>query len=306
MQKGHFEWLHHLGTVAALTVVYFCLNVTSYGLSTFMPAIIKAQVGSTSQAASYLTTLPYLCAFCMMLVNGRHSDRSGERIWHVAVPLSCLTLAIGVAAVASNYSMLPMFVMLVFCCVGTFMYAHLPAFWPIPSIFLGSTAAASAIGFINMIGNLGGYVGPEIVGKAATSATGEEVNFSLSLWRIAPWPVVAATIIVTLGLARRKSFTAARTKSAQPGRVRAVIRPARAATRHAASSTRPAAPLRGPNAPDARRESLPRPAAARRLRAADTSRRPGSRPTASERRTARAARFPTRRSTCAAPVNNMK
>ena len=50
--------------------------------------------------------------------------------------------------------------------VGTFMYSHLPAFWPIPTIFLGGAAAASAIGFVNMIGNLGGSVGPIMVGKA--------------------------------------------------------------------------------------------------------------------------------------------
>ncbi len=209
-QSGHFEWLHHLGTVLALTVVYFCLNVSGYGLSTFMPKIIAAKLDVEGDTASYLATIPYLFAFAAMFINGRHSDRTGERVWHVGVPLSCLTLAIALAAIANNYLDSRVGMMLVLCCVGTFMYCHLPAFWPIPTIFLGSTAAASAIGFINMIGNLGGSVGPTIVGKAATASAG---SFSLSLWRVAPWPVVAATIVVTLGYLRRRSFDAARGKS---------------------------------------------------------------------------------------------
>ena len=211
MQTGHFEWLHHLGTVLALTLVYFCLNVSGYGLSTFMPKIIAAKLDVEGDKASYLATIPYLCAFVAMFINGRHSDRTGERVWHVAVPLSCLTLAIGTAAITNHYVDSPIVMMLVLCCVGTFMYCHLPAFWPIPTIFLGSTAAASAIGFINMIGNLGGSVGPTIVGQSATGSGG---NFSLSLAKVAPWPVVAAAIIVSLGVLRRRSFSAARGKSA--------------------------------------------------------------------------------------------
>jgi hypothetical protein len=60
---------------------------------------------------------------------------------------------------------------------GTNMYAHLPAFWPIPSMFLGVVAAASAIGFINMIGNLGGTTGPVIVGTAVTKDISAVKNF---------------------------------------------------------------------------------------------------------------------------------
>ncbi len=209
---SHFQWIHHLGTVLSLTFVYFCLNVSGYGLSTFMPAIIRSKLGVSDQAASYLAALPYTCAFAAMLFNGRHSDRSGERIWHVAIPLACLTLAVILAASTYGYVTAPILVMLIICCVGTFMYSHLPAFWPIPTIFLGSSAAASAIGFINMIGNLGGYLGPRMVGSTASSS-GQAVDFSKSLWWIAPWPVTAAAIILILGFARRRSFLDARSKS---------------------------------------------------------------------------------------------
>ena len=98
-----------------------------------------------------------------MLLNGRHSDRSGERIWHVAIPLSMLSVSVYLAVLLDGTGILAVAVMI--ACVGTFLYSHLPAFWPIPSLFLGAATAASAIGFINMVGNLGGSVGPTLVGQ---------------------------------------------------------------------------------------------------------------------------------------------
>jgi ACS family tartrate transporter-like MFS transporter len=207
---GYGVLVHHLGMIALLTVVYFCLNVTSYGLTGFMPAIIKSQAGVSNQVASYLAALPYLMAFIAMLVNGWHSDRTGERFWHVAVPLALLSVGIWIAAALDGVSVVPVLVMIAL--VGTFMYAHLPAFWPVPTMFLGATVAAAAIGFINMIGNLGGSVGPMVVGKAATGQT----SFAPALLRIAPWPLVGALIILIVGYLRRRSATPARRNESGP------------------------------------------------------------------------------------------
>ena len=66
-------------------------------------------------------------------------------------------------------------------------------------MFLGSIAAASAIGFINMVGNLGGSVGPMIVGDAARANN----DFATALWRLAAFPFVAATITLAVGYLRR-------------------------------------------------------------------------------------------------------
>jgi ACS family tartrate transporter-like MFS transporter len=202
---GHWAWVHHLGMVLLLTVVYFFLNLTSYGLSMFMPAIIKSQSKLSSEAASYVAALPYLVAFVVMLLNGRHSDRSGERIWHVAVPLAMLSVGIFAAALSDGIPVVPVIIMIIG--VGAFMYAHLPAFWPIPTMFLGSTAAASAIGFINMIGNLGGSVGPTIVGEVSKG----QDSFAPALLRLAPWPFGAALVILVVGYVRRKSVARPRT-----------------------------------------------------------------------------------------------
>jgi nitrate/nitrite transporter NarK len=66
-------------------------------------------------------------------------------------------------------------------------------------MFLGSAAAASAIGFINMVGNLGGFYGPLIVGELSSRTT----SFGPALEKIAPWPIYSAVIILLVGLARR-------------------------------------------------------------------------------------------------------
>jgi sugar phosphate permease len=198
---GHWVWVRHVGMVLLLTCVYFGLNFSSYGLSMFMPKIIQAQTGRSGQVSSLLAALPYAMAFLGMLINGRHSDRTGERIWHVAIPLALLSLGIALTAALDGVGLLPVLVMIFL--VGPFMYAHLPAFWPIPTMFLGAVAAASAIGFINMIGNLGGFFGPTVVGEAATSAQGT-VHFARALLLLAPWPLASAAIIVIAGYVRRK------------------------------------------------------------------------------------------------------
>jgi MFS family permease len=195
---GHWVWVHHLGMVLLLTFVYFCQNLTSYGMSMFMTAIIKSQSGLSGKYASFLAGLPYLMGLIGMLLNGRHSDRTGERFWHAAVPLTLFSAGIWVAALCDGIPVLPVVIMIFW--VGTFMYAHLPAFWPIPTMFLGATAAASAIGFINMIGNLGGFVGPMLVGKEATG----QVSFAPALRLLAPWPLLAAVIILVAGYFRRR------------------------------------------------------------------------------------------------------
>ncbi len=168
---GHWEWVHHLGMVALLTLVYFGLNVSSYGLSMFMPAIIKSQTGATALGAALITGVYYLIAASTMLFNGWHSDHTHERIWHVCIPLAVQGTGIYLAAMFDNVAVLPVVIVMLF--VGTTHYAHLPAFWPIPTMFLGAIAAASAIGFINMVGNLGGHFGPTWVGGAVT----EDINW---------------------------------------------------------------------------------------------------------------------------------
>src|SRR5262249_57043832 len=133
----------------------------SYGLTMFMPMIIKSQSGLSDTWSGILAALPYLMALAGMLLNGWHSDHTHERIGHVAVPLTCLSIGIFLTAWFDRSGFVP--VLLMIFLVGPFLYAHLPTFWPLSSTFLGAAAAASAIGFINIIGNLRGTFAPATV-----------------------------------------------------------------------------------------------------------------------------------------------
>lgn len=130
-----------------------------YGVTFWLPTIIKAFGIEDYFQVGLISAIPYGISTIGMLVIGRHSDRTGERRLHYigTVSLGAAGLALS-GAFASN----PLIAML-FLSVGTLgIIAALPLFWPMPTAFLAGTAAAAGIGIINSVGNLGGYIGPNI------------------------------------------------------------------------------------------------------------------------------------------------
>src|ERR1700687_3476573 len=112
-----------------------------------------------------LAALPYLAGFISQQINGWHSDLTRERRWHAAIPIFCcgaslLLAVIFRANVALSVAM--------FTLMGAGYFAFHPGFWPIPTKFLSESAAAAGIGMINSVGNLGGFVGPMIMGYLVT------------------------------------------------------------------------------------------------------------------------------------------
>lgn len=146
--------------VLLLCAVYFCLVSSVFGFTFWLPTILKKLSGLSNFAVSAIAALPYCVGLLAMLVNGWSSDRRNERRWHTAVCCMCISLGLGLSVVP-NGAALPM---LMFCVAAVGMYGYLPSFWSIPSSFLSGTAAAAAIGLINSFGNLGGFVGPYVVG----------------------------------------------------------------------------------------------------------------------------------------------
>jgi len=106
-------------------------------------------------------------AIAMVLV-GLHSDRTGERRWHAAVPAFAGALALGVAAYSN--SLAPLIAGISVALLGVF--SIMGPFWAMPTTLLSGTAAAVGIALINSVGNLGGYFGPRIIGEVRT-ATGQ-------------------------------------------------------------------------------------------------------------------------------------
>jgi ACS family tartrate transporter-like MFS transporter len=158
----HLSWLRSLydRRVIALGFVYMGINIPQYGLSFFLPQIVKSFGGLSNFEAGVITALPYAVGAVGMVVWGRHSDNAAERKWHVVVPLATIVLGLGLAAVSSN----PTIKMLWLCLAGFGFFSVLPVFWTLPAAFLSGTAAAAGIAAVNSIGNLGGYFGPQIFG----------------------------------------------------------------------------------------------------------------------------------------------
>lgn len=146
--------------VIRLTVIYFFAVSSIYSLTIWLPTFLKRASGMSDLAVTTLSILPYVAVLLAMLFNGWHSDRTNERRWHTAIPLMFGAVAFALTILSGSHFWLA-FVCLI---VASSANAFLPSFWPVPSAFLGESAAAASIGLINSIGNLGSLVTPSVIG----------------------------------------------------------------------------------------------------------------------------------------------
>jgi ACS family tartrate transporter-like MFS transporter len=149
-----------LPAVIQLTLIYFFAVSSIYALSIWLPTFLKRSSNMSNLSISLLSMIPYFVVLLAMLFNGWHSDRTNERRWHTAVPLILGVIAFSLLILAGSN------LWFAFACIVVAASANsfLPAFWPIPSVFLGESAAAASIGLINSIGNLGSFVTPSVIG----------------------------------------------------------------------------------------------------------------------------------------------
>ncbi len=155
-----WEALRHRDVIL-LTLCYFGAMTGSYGIAFWLPTILKRLSGQSDLKVTLMAALPYVAAFVAQQVNGWHSDKTQERRWHAAVPVFVcgLALCFAVAFQGNLAFSLGLFVV----GAGAF-YGFQPVFWAVPTIFLSESAAAASIGLINSVGNLGGFVGPMVIG----------------------------------------------------------------------------------------------------------------------------------------------
>jgi ACS family tartrate transporter-like MFS transporter len=152
--------------VLALALIYFGTSAGLYTLGIWAPQII-GQFGLSTMQVGLLNAVPPTIAIAAMILWARHSDRTGERTWHVVI--ACLVAAVGLlAGVASSV----VAVVAALTVVNVGISAAKPPLWAMPTMFLSGTAAAAGIATINSIGNLGGFVGPWAIGwiKDATGS----------------------------------------------------------------------------------------------------------------------------------------
>jgi MFS transporter, ACS family, tartrate transporter len=144
--------------VMLICLIYFLNTTVTYGLFLWLPQMIEEAFGGRRFVA---VMIPFAFALVAMVLVGRHSDRTGERKWHVAGSafVAALGMLLAAAFRADPWMLVASFTI---CQMG--QRSVQPTFWTLPPLFLGGTAAAAGIALINSIGNLGGYLGPWAMG----------------------------------------------------------------------------------------------------------------------------------------------
>jgi ACS family tartrate transporter-like MFS transporter len=172
-----------------VAIPYLCIVSAFYGISFWLPQMVQATSGLGSSMVVLLSAIPYVAATVGLVVIGAHSDRTGERRWHVAVP--CLIGAAGFVLTVLLPQTLP--ISLLTLSIAAFgIWGTLGPFWTLPTAFLRGTAAAGGIALVNSVGNVGGFVGPMLVGWVR-EGTGQ---FSAGLILLAAILVVGAAVVV--------------------------------------------------------------------------------------------------------------
>jgi len=182
-------------TVIQLTLIYFFAVISIYSLSIWLPTFLKRGSGMSNLAVTMLSIIPYVAVLLAMLFNGWHSDRTNERRWHTAIPLMLGAVAFALTILSGTHFWFAFACLIVASCANAF----LPSFWPIPSAFLGESAAAASIGLINSIGNLGSFVTPSVIGYFLDRTH----SFTLGFLYVIVSLLIAIVLVLTLRMRPR-------------------------------------------------------------------------------------------------------
>jgi ACS family tartrate transporter-like MFS transporter len=181
------------GKVWLLSSVYFLNTVVTYGIFLWLPKILQDASGLSGMRLSLVTAIPFVIALVGMIVIGAHSDRTGERKGHVAA--CALTAATGLILAVVFQASVPLLV-LSFALSQLGQRSVMSVFWSIPPMILGGTAAAAGIALINSVGNLGGSVGPSVMGWLREGTS----SYSAGLLVLATALVLEAILVMSLKL----------------------------------------------------------------------------------------------------------
>jgi MFS transporter, ACS family, tartrate transporter len=187
--------------VLALAVIYFGTSAGLYTLGIWAPSIIK-QLGVSTMTVGFLNMVAPAVSVLAMYLWSRHSDRTGERSWHVVIACLCASTGLILAGASTDLILAGataglVTVILTLTMVNIGISSCKPPLWSMPTIFLSGPAAAAGIATINAIGNLGGFIGPSMIGWIKQS-TG---SFAGGLYFVAGLLVLSA--VLTLVLAKR-------------------------------------------------------------------------------------------------------
>ena len=160
------------GRVWMLGLIYFCIQMGVYAINFWLPTIVKSLGFQSTVAVGWVSAIPYFCASVFMIWVGRSADAKKERRWHLSGPLLMGLCGLMLATQAGGNVTIAV-IGLSLATMGAL--SGLPMFWPLPTAFLGSAAAAGGLALINSLGQIAGFVSPFFVGWIKDMTGGTDV-----------------------------------------------------------------------------------------------------------------------------------
>jgi ACS family tartrate transporter-like MFS transporter len=177
--------------VVLLTAGLFFCYTGGYAFWFWMPTMLQRLTGWTDvQRIGWIGAIPFVAGLIGMLLLGWNSDRTRERRWHFAIPQLTAALALSAWFLAPHSNAL---LIVVFTLIGFGTTAYLPSFWALPTSFLANSAAAAAVGFINCVASIGGFVGPMIIGNLSQRTGSFRGGF---VFMIVCWTIAAVLVLL--------------------------------------------------------------------------------------------------------------
>jgi MFS family permease len=194
-----------------LTAVYFLIQIGFYGLNIWLPTVIKHVTGGASWLVGLVTAIPYVFAMAGLWFNAKAADKSGRYSRHVFLSMlvGAVTLVISVL-VGTSIPALAVF--LISLAMGGAL-AYDGPFWAASSRAMPVVLAGAAMGFINAIGNLGGFVGPYVGGALQDAAGG---SFRTTSFFLAACLIAAGLVALTLRRSGDRPVAEVQTAEARP------------------------------------------------------------------------------------------
>ncbi|ENS08456.1 MFS transporter [Brucella abortus] len=173
-----------------MTLIYFCFVMGQYGLTLWMPTLIRASGVTSNVTIGLLGAIPFICAIIAMVIFSRSADHYRERRWHLVVP--ALLGAVGFVFAASATNTTVSIIFLSMAAAGVLACA--PLFWSLPTAILSGAAAAAGIALINSVANLAGFISPYMVGIIRDATHSSE----LGMYVLAGFLILGAAIVLCI------------------------------------------------------------------------------------------------------------
>lgn len=173
-----------------MTLIYFCFVMGQYGLTLWMPTLIRASGVTSNVTIGLLGAIPFICAIIAMVIFSRSADHYRERRWHLVVPALLGAVGFVVAASATNTTVSIIFLSM----AAAGVLACAPLFWSLPTAILSGAAAAAGIALINSVANLAGFISPYMVGIIRDATHSSE----LGMYVLAGFLILGAAIVLCI------------------------------------------------------------------------------------------------------------